>query len=188
MSEEKICPECAEAVKSDAKVCKHCGHRFEGGAAQPDETNAKAASGAKKMGIGCVILIGFFLVIALMFGSGDDDSAVVADGAPNADTLALAVTAQELASAYEANEAAAQQQYGGQPLEVTGTIAGITLDFSDDPVVQLSGTNEFLDVQASLAEGSKSKAGNLSKGQQITLRCESVTEVISAPMLSECSF
>ena len=25
----KKCPECAETVLKDAKVCKHCGHRFE---------------------------------------------------------------------------------------------------------------------------------------------------------------
>jgi branched-subunit amino acid ABC-type transport system permease component len=28
----KLCPDCAEDVKGTAKVCKHCGYRFEGSA------------------------------------------------------------------------------------------------------------------------------------------------------------
>jgi hypothetical protein len=28
-SRHKVCPDCAETVKAEAKVCRHCGHKFE---------------------------------------------------------------------------------------------------------------------------------------------------------------
>ncbi len=31
---EKVCPDCAELIKRDARVCRHCGHRF---AEPPDD-------------------------------------------------------------------------------------------------------------------------------------------------------
>lgn len=80
----------------------------------------------------------------------------------------------------------AQQQYGDRPLEVTGTVTGITLDFSHDPVIQLAGLNQFQNVEAALAEASKAKAGSVSKGQSVTLACASVSEIVGTPMLKEC--
>lgn len=97
---------------------------------------------------------------------------------------AMSVSSRDLASAYEANEVRAQEQFGGRDLLVTGSVTGVTLDFSDDPVVQLEGANQFLDVQADLND--KSAASQLDKGQQIKVLCSEVTEVVSAPMLSDC--
>lgn len=37
---EKTCPECAEAVKADANVCRYCGHRFDETAELPQEPAA----------------------------------------------------------------------------------------------------------------------------------------------------
>lgn len=98
------------------------------------------------------------------------------------------VTALELAKAYDDNEAAAQAKYGNKPLLVTGTVSAITLDFADNPVVQMKGVNEFSDLQLSLAEKAKAQAATVKKGDQMTLRCESVSEVIGSPMLSDCTF
>jgi len=97
---------------------------------------------------------------------------------------AYKITSRELAAAYENNEVRAQQVLGDRDPLVTGRITAITLDFSDDPVVQMQGTNQFLDVQADLND--KSAAAALNKGQTITLLCSEVTEGISAPMLSDC--
>lgn len=35
MATEKTCPDCAESVLADARVCKHCGYRFDGAIAAP---------------------------------------------------------------------------------------------------------------------------------------------------------
>lgn len=37
----KACPQCAEKVQPQAKVCKHCGHQF--GTARPSEADRRAA-------------------------------------------------------------------------------------------------------------------------------------------------
>lgn len=107
------------------------------------------------------------------------------DNAQQADTTA--VSSVELARAYNANEVNAQNTYGGKTLDVTGTITGVKLDLFNNPVIEMEGVNEFLPVQATFDQSYSQKVSALSKGQEITVRCTSITEVISAPMLSECS-
>lgn len=153
--------------------------------------------------IGCLALVGFVLLIGIIAALAPDptpeqlaarqaeEEAKEAEEA--AERLAEArqkidsatvVTARDLAAAYEANEVAAQQQFGDRLLLVTGQVTGITLDLFDEPVVQMAGVNQFLSVQADLND--KNVAAALQKGQEISLLCEKVTEVISIPMLDEC--
>jgi len=98
-----------------------------------------------------------------------------------------AVSSVELARAYNANEVNAQNTYGGKTLDVTGTITGVKLDLFNNPVIEMEGINEFLPVQATFDKSYSEKVSALSKGQEITVRCTGITEVISAPMLSGCS-
>lgn len=98
------------------------------------------------------------------------------------------VTARELAQAYDANEAAAQAQYGDRPLLVTGTVSAVRLNFADDPVIEMVGLYIYSDVQAALADSAKSQASSVSKGTELTLRCDNVTEVLGTPMLHGCVF
>ncbi len=108
---------------------------------------------------------------------------------PPGDTVpATQVTSVQLAQAFQANEVAAQKAYGGgQVLDVTGIVTGIVLDFLDRPTLHLEGANEFLPVQAQFDKSFGNQISGLSKAQQITVRCASLTSVISAPMLSDCS-
>lgn len=186
---EKTCPRCAETVKAEAKVCRHCGYDFETGASPDVRVGPVPPETAKgsKLGKGCLIAIGVLVVliaIGAIVGDGEDDLASATGDVESQAAAPLEVTARELAAAYDANEVAAQQTYGGQRLAVTGTVDGITLDFMDNSVVQLVGVNQFLAVQATLEEGED--AASLSKGATATVICEEVTEVISAPMLSGC--
>ncbi|WP_206364219.1 SHOCT domain-containing protein [Sphingomonas sp. UV9] len=144
----------------------------------------KKKSGAAK---GCGILVLALIVLALigMIAGGKG-----ADSSTSAETAAtvqpVAVTAQQLFAAYDANEAAAQQTYGDKPLLVTGTVAGVDLGVTNEPHVLLRTSNEFMNAQATLTEASEPQATGLSKGQSITLLCAKVSEVIGTPMLSEC--
>lgn len=100
---------------------------------------------------------------------------------------AIEVTSVELAKAFEENEVAAQQKYGSAPLLVSGTVSGVTLDFMDQPLVQMAGVNQFMDVQASLGEEGKAVSAALKKGQPIVVRCAKLSEVAGTPMLGECT-
>jgi hypothetical protein len=99
---------------------------------------------------------------------------------------AVDVTAAELYRAYDANEAAAQNRYGDTPLRVTGVVSDITLDLTDDPVIGLETGERYKNVRATLTDATKYMAASYSKGNNIVLRCQSVSEVIGIPMLREC--
>lgn len=133
-------------------------------------------------------VVGLLIVIGALSPDEKGSAATqTAAGATDPSSPPVEVTAKALAAAYEANEAAAQIQYGNKPLLVSGKIAGITLDFMDKPVVQLVASNEFMPAQASLIEAEQPKAAGLTKGQDIALLCAKVSEVVGAPQLSDCS-
>ena len=99
---------------------------------------------------------------------------------------ALAISSFELATAYDNNEAAADAQYKGKKLAVTGIVDSITKDVSDDTVIGLQGTNQFLSVHAEIDPSQEQKAIALSKGTSVTLTCTGAGEIISAPRLEDC--
>jgi hypothetical protein len=99
---------------------------------------------------------------------------------------AVKVSANELFNAYQGNEMAAQQHYGGKLLEVSGTVDGVDLDLSDDPVVKLRTSNQFMPVSVYLTGATQNAAAGFTKGQKITVLCDEVSEVISIPQLKEC--
>jgi hypothetical protein len=132
-------------------------------------------------GIGAAVLVGLG-VIGAMAGGGDGAK-------PEADAPAqppMAITARELHAAFDANEVAAKGRFDGQRLAVTGTISGVTLDLMDNPVVQLESASEFQPVQAKFGKDDAAATGALAKGQEITVICEEVAELIGAPILDGC--
>jgi hypothetical protein len=172
----RFCGACGAAVPDGAQFCPACGASADG---------SKAAAGAASRGDqvkGCVGLAAVVLVIVLALAMCGQDDKPAAD----APRPTLRVTAEELLQGYEANEAAAQQRFAGKRLLVSGTVSSIDLDFSDDPVVRLATSNEFEQVAANLADDAKAPAATLRKGQEVTLACESVSEVLGTPILSGC--
>ncbi|HKX79601.1 MAG TPA: hypothetical protein VJM34_13870 [Novosphingobium sp.] len=95
----------------------------------------------------------------------------------------IAVEAGTLHKAYAANEIAADQLYKGKPLKVSGTIADITSDVSDEPVLSLR-VSDFESVHATGL--TKDVAATLAKGQSITVSCVGAGEVIGTPLLNDC--
>ena len=112
-----------------------------------------------------------------------DTSAAIENNVP---VETVAVTARELFSAYESNEVAADKQFKGKMLEVTGTISSIDSGFGDGAIVQLSTGNDFQSVSAQGDDSFTDVAATLSKGQQVTMICKGDGEVIGSPMLGDC--
>lgn len=115
--------------------------------------------------------------------SYEQDQRQAAAGGP-----AMQVESVDLAQAFQNNEVAAKMQYGGRTLYVDGTVVGITLDFMDNPVIQLEGLNSFNRVHASFDKSYSSGISQVQKGQRIRVVCRKVDEVIGSPMLGNCSF
>lgn len=57
-SKRTKCPECKENILKDAKICKHCGSRFEGQIA-----NQKIENKIKKTGFQRLLLVEFILIL-----------------------------------------------------------------------------------------------------------------------------
>lgn len=133
------------------------------------------------IGLGALVVI---VVIGESLGDAPKDGA--ASEAAAAPAPALAITARELHEAFAANEVAAKARFDGQALAVTGVVQAVELDLLDNPQVRLAAGNDFEWVVASFEKDDAAVTGALSKGQEITLRCETVTEVIGNPMLDDC--
>jgi hypothetical protein len=101
---------------------------------------------------------------------------------------AIQVSAQDLFRHYEANEVAADRNFKGQILEVSGSVKGIDSGMGDGANVEFNVGDEygFNTVTATGDANFDNFAATLSKGQQLTLRCTGAGEVIGQPMLNDC--
>ncbi len=98
----------------------------------------------------------------------------------------VAVTPQQLVTAYADNEVRAQQQYGAQLLLVSSMVDAIKLNSSDKPFLNLSWKGSLLPVQLSFEPGYEADASSIEKGKSYSFECLKVSEVLGTPMLSRC--
>lgn len=192
VDDTKVCPSCAETVKAAAVRCRFCGFDF---AAGRMPQTAHRGSSKRDGGCGVPVFVGvpllllFVIFLANMGGNESQplDPANEAAGIASLQSSALPVTATELQQAYEANEAAAQERYGNRVLAVTGEVESIDLDISDDPVIRLKTADRFSDAMVRLVEGDEHHATLLAKGQQITVICRKLGEIMGSPSLRDCA-
>ena len=90
--DEKRCPQCAETIKVDALICRHCHYRFD-----PDQVKAEIARNRKYAAGGCAGLIVVVLVISAVFGAGESASSGDSE-ALSAEEVSAAVTPSTPAS------------------------------------------------------------------------------------------
>lgn len=184
-----FCSKCGTELAPGAAFCSGCGAPQSADVAQATEPAEPASPPKKTSGclIAVLVVLGLGVIGAIVGGDnvggrGESSAALRATSTQPA----YAVTATELFNAYQANEAAAQEAYGDRLLDVTGTVAGVDLDLFDNPIVLLETPNQFMSAQAKLARDARGSASSFVQGQQVTLRCESLSEVIGTPMLREC--
>ncbi len=137
------------------------------------------------------VAIVFVGLIIIGFIFGDDDTSVAATSETvTADVAesAIPVTAAELYNAYDSNEVAADKQFKGKLLEITGTIESINSGISDQAVLELGTGEMFMTVSAEGDDNFTDIAATLGKGQQVHLICRGAGEIIGMPMLDKCVF
>lgn len=175
------CPNCKAEINEVFLKCPSCGLKLK---------SAGRPGCLKIFGIGAAILVGVGIVGSMIPKSpkGFETATTSEKSATEQVVPSLRATAKEIFRAYQSNEAAAQKQYGDRSVEVSGVISGITLDISDDPVVELATDNQFMAMQLQPDENSKAKAAGLKKGQKLTAICADISEVVGTPMAKDCSF
>ena len=64
-ADEKKCPQCAETVKAEAKVCRFCGHSFENDVSS-NLGGSPAPNKGKGRGKGCLIALGILVALGII--------------------------------------------------------------------------------------------------------------------------
>ena len=160
--------------------------------------------------IGCLGLFGFFVVIGVIGnlanggkGTGSNTIPPTTSSSPTSSTpspsssddsssssssepAAIAVSANQLSSAYNANEVSADDKYKDKVLEVTGTVDSIGKDFTDTSYVTLQASGDILGVQCMFDDQYKSQLSKLQKGQRIRLRGTCKGKTLNV-LLADCS-
>ncbi len=103
------------------------------------------------------------------------------------DVAVYKTTAVDLYNAYDANEVATDRRIGKSVVEITGVIESIDKDFTDSPVLNLSVDDSFRHVLITLSKSDAGAAAELTKGQQITVKCKTIRRIIDTPIGSECA-
>lgn len=122
--------------------------------------------------VGCIIVI--FVVIAIATsGEPTPTSSPSTESTPAVtEPSGIPVSAVQLYSAYKDNEVAADAQYEGKILDITGVVESIGKDILDTPYVTLTDGSEWAvwGVQCMFSKKDEATLAQLSKGQTITVR------------------
>lgn len=95
---------------------------------------------------------------------------------------AVSVSAEQLATAYEANVAQADAQYRGRPLSVAGTIRAVEIG----PALKLAGDTPYSTVWARLQSSQAEAVARLAKDARVNLGCVGGGMAQRMPLLYDC--
>ena len=99
-----------------------------------------------------------------------------------------AVTASDIAFAYNENTVAADQKFKGKKFKISGTVVDINTDFMGDPYITLrGGVNQFMEPQFGFEKSDAAQLANLKKGSKVTLICVGKGDIAKTPMSGSCS-
>ncbi|SIT00132.1 tRNA_anti-like [Achromobacter sp. MFA1 R4] len=97
------------------------------------------------------------------------------------------VTADKVATDYNANEVAADRQYFGKKVLLSGTVTAIKSGLRNEPYLVLRGSSH-ISPQASIVQSSADYAAKLQRGNSVTLICFGDGSIIGTPRFRDCRF
>lgn len=104
---------------------------------------------------------------------------------PTAPAADIAISADELFRAYDANEVAADLKYKGRLITVEGKVDGINVSFDGEPYIVLAVTGQFLSgVRLNFSKAAMPHLARVQKGAVIRVRCEAKGMVLRSPYLT----
>lgn len=98
-----------------------------------------------------------------------------------------AYSSAKIAQDYEDNTVAADMQYKGKRVQVTGRITDINTDFLGKPYLVLAGTNQFMGPQFKFDKSDLPSLATLKKGAQVSVVCTGKGDVVKTPMFEDCA-
>jgi hypothetical protein len=173
------CKECGVDISDSVKACPKCG---------------------KKRGMGFLGKLfvygfgGFFALVVIVSAasggkgsSGGGSSPRGGSSAPSApEEPPVEVSAPTIHKAYHANEVAADAQYKGKRVLLTGTIEGIKKDAFDSPYLSIDSGQMFMTVHCSFAKDSLGQLAQLSKGNSVKVSGKVQGMVVGSVMVRDC--
>lgn len=156
MSQKMIkCNSCGNEIASSAKSCPNCGAK-----------NKKPVF--KKWWFWA--LIAFVIVFIISIAGGDSDPSPSSSNNSNPNEISISVSADDLIREYVNNSVSADEKYKGKNITVNGTIYSI-----DDGYIVIEPDSDDLwlnYIYAYYSSSEKSKLGNYSKGDRISMSGE----------------
>lgn len=188
------CSECGSQISDRASACPKCGNPLHEAVAAPRASVKRKevpATGSSRVTrwiarAGAIAVAGLVLLYldrpvpkseATQSAETSSDSQQAPREQPVADARAappvsiIDVSAAQLYADYAANEVSADSKYKGKWLYVTGNVAEIGKDFTDDPYVSLVGESRYANVRALFKKSMNGQLAELQKGQKISLTC-----------------
>lgn len=93
------------------------------------------------------------------------------DTLPLSEATAIPITAESLHAAFVRNEVAAESNYKGQVVAVSGTVHSV-LTFGDQPVVNLFGSDRRGGIQCYFDKGQRETVARIERGEQASFKCK----------------
>ena len=191
------CPDCKKKISNTAPSCPHCGHVL-----TTEERKVKSSFTKKifKVLLGIVAVIVAFGLIKGMMQSPEEKARIKAGNAEYQERKAQEraqaakdkianlprVSAVQLSRDFSNNEVAANRQYKGKEMLITGVVAEISTTLTGAPQINLNGTGILQMVFAELERDHADTAATLRKGTNISLQCTVEGYVLSNVMADDC--
>lgn len=207
------CKECGADISTDAKVCPSCGttkpHKTNykkmfiiGGivlvlftvwdiSRKSKESPASDLSTETTVGEAPIFTkLEAAVYSAILY----DDLRILVDGGDSfilssgvLSNTPIIISSKKLQSEYEKNEVAADQQYKGKLISVSGTVKSIDKSFGNTILIGLNGgQNPFIYPRAIMSGGYENWVGNLKKGDDIGMVCTVNGMTVGSASIGNC--